>query len=192
MNFVDSDNASNINLDKLSALVRKIRSGDENSFKEFFLLTQPGIYKFLFRYLCDKDLSNDLTQETFIKFWEYRESLDPDFSPKSYLYKIARNLALNHITRKRPLENILYIKNSQLKSISNPENEYEKKFFMDDFQSAVNDLPERCRVTFILCKYDGFGYQEIAEIMNVSLQTVKNQMNKAIAILRKRLSSHLP
>ena len=191
MNFVDSDNASNINLDKLSALVRKIRSGDENSFKEFFLLTQPGIYKFLFRYLCDKDLSNDLTQETFIKFWEYRESLDPDFSPKSYLYKIARNLALNHITRNRPLENILYIKNSQLKSISNPENEYEKKFFMDDFQSAVNDLPERCRVTFILCKYDGFGYQEIAEIMNVSLQTVKNQMNKAIAILRKRLSSHL-
>ena len=62
---------------------------------------------------------------------------------------------------------------------------------MDDFQLAVNTLPDRCRTTFILSRFHGFEYSEIAEILEVSLQTVKNQMNKAISVLRKRLAAHL-
>lgn len=189
--MVELNDASNIVLEKISALVKNIKCGDEDSFKEFFYLTQPGIYKFLYRYLCDRDLSNDLTQDTFIKFWESRENIDPDFSPKSYLYKIARNLALNYINRNSSFGKISKIKSERLIPYSDPEKEYERKFILDDFQSAVNELPERCRATFIFCKYEGFEYSEVADIMNVSLQTVKNQMNKAIAILKKRLSNHL-
>ena len=191
MDLLKSDNTANTNLDELSALVKQINSGDEKSFKEFFLLTQPGIYKFLYRYLCDRELANDFTQETFIKFWQNRESINPELSPKSYLYRIARNLALNYLTRNRFFSSVSQIKNEQLKFVSDPQKEYEKKFALDEIQNAINDLPERCRATFILCKYDGFEYAEIAEIMNVSLQTVKNQMNKAMAILRKRLASRL-
>ena len=78
-----------------------------------------------------------------------------------------------------------------LSGLINPEEEYDKHFLMNDFQNAVNQLPERCRVTFILSKYEGFDYTEISEIMDVSLQTVKNQMNKAISILKTLLSPYL-
>lgn len=177
--------------DRLVLLLLGIKRGDDGAFKEFFLMMQPGIYKFLYRYLCDRNAAEDLTQETFVKFWMHREDLDPNFSPKSYLYKIARNLALNHISRSNTVNNFVLTKKDYVSLLINPEENFDKYFLLDEFQKAVNDLPERCRATFILCKYEGFKYSEIAEILNVSIQTVKNQMNKAISVLKKLLSSHL-
>ncbi|MGE5500238.1 MAG: sigma-70 family RNA polymerase sigma factor [Syntrophothermus sp.] len=55
----------------------------------------------------------------------------------------------------------------------------------------MNTLPERCRAIFLLSRYEDMSYSEIAEALEISLQTVKNQMSKAIAILKKRLASHL-
>lgn len=177
--------------DRLGFLLLGIKKGDDSAFKEFFLMMQPGIYKFLYRYLCDRNAAEDLTQETFVKFWIHREDLDPNYSPKSYLYKIARNLALNHISRSSNVNNSFLTKKDYVSLLINPEENFDKYFLLDEFQKAVNDLPERCRATFILCKYEGFKYTEIAEILNVSIQTVKNQMNKAMSVLKKLLSSHL-
>lgn len=178
-------------LDKSEVLVSRIKNGDEHAFKEFYFLMQPGIYRYLYRYLCDQNSAEDLTQETFVKFWIHRNQLNPSYSPKSYLYKIAHNLAINYIKRNHHINNSSLSKYDYLSAFLNPEENYEQFFLLDEFQKAVNDLPERCRATFILCKYEGFKYSEIADILDVSLQTVKNQMNKAISILKKLLSSHL-
>ena len=62
---------------------------------------------------------------------------------------------------------------------------------MDDYQRAIEKLPERCRATFILSRFSGFEYSEIADILGVSLQTVKNQMNKAISVLKNLLAVYL-
>jgi len=191
MNTRDSFNSSRINLDEYSQLIRRVIEGDDSAFKELFILMQPGIYKFLYRYLSDSDAAEDLTQDTFVNFWTHRHKLDILQSPKSYLFKIARNLALNHIDRNHAYTKISIKNIEYLSALINPEEEYDKHFFMDDFQSAVNQLPERCRATFILCKYEGFQYSEIADILEVSIQTVKNQMNKALSVLKMLLSSHL-
>ena len=183
--YVDKD------VSLLQTLIQRIKENDLAAFKEFFLIHQPGIFRFLFRYLADRELAEDLTQDTFIKFWLIRDKLDTSSSPKAYLYKIARNLALNSINRKPPVTSITSNGSFFQSIISNTENDYDRIFLLDEFQKAVNTLPERCRATFILSRYDGFEYSEIAEILHVSLQTVKNQMNKAIAVLRKRLASHL-
>lgn len=177
--------------ESIALLIRKIKSDDQDAFREFYFLTQPGIYRFLYRFLSSKESAEDISQEVYLNFWTHRDQLDPESYPKAYLYKIARNLALNFIKRNH------YDKDRQTLKIwkpflgTTPEEEYDKNYFFDEFQRAINDLPERCRATFILCKYEGFEYSEIAEIMSVSLQTVKNQMNKAIVTLRKRLSSHI-
>lgn len=187
----DSNNLFFSDVDKLDLMVRRIKNGDDNAFREFFFLMQPGIYRYLYRYLCDQNSAEDLTQETFVKFWIHRKQLDPSFSPKSYLYRIARNLALNYIKRNHPISQSRLSKVDYFTAFLNPEDNYDQSFFLDEFQRAVSDLPERCRATFILCKYEGFKYSEIADILDVSLQTVKNQMNKAISVLKKLLSSHL-
>ena len=191
MNNRDSFNSSRIDLDGNTELIKRVIEGDESAFKELFISMQPGIYKFLYRYISDPDTAKDLTQDTFINFWTHRRKLDLLQSPKSYLFKIARNLALNYLDRNRTDTKISIPKIELLSALINPEEDYDKHFLMDDFQNAVNQLPERCRATFILCKYEGLQYSEIANILDVSIQTVKNQMNKALSILKMLLSSHL-
>jgi len=172
-------------------LFEKIRAGDEVAFKELFFALQPSIIGFLYRFTSDKEAANDLCQETFIKFWLSREKINLSLFPKAYLYQIARNLALNFVTRKPPVTSYDDDENLLISLSRNPERDYDTFALIDDLQKALNKLPERCKTTFILSRFDGFEYSEIAGIMNVSLQTVKNQMNKAISVLRKHLSSKI-
>ncbi|MCK9425800.1 MAG: RNA polymerase sigma-70 factor [Ignavibacteriaceae bacterium] len=169
-------------------LLRGIKQKDEAAFKEFFFLMQPSIFYYLFKFVYNKATAEDLTQETFIKFWLNADRLDLTLSGKAYLYKIAHNLAINHSKRK-PQTSAYDAEEHHLNKSDKTNMDY--VFLLDDYQKAVNSLPERCRAVFVLCRFDGFEYSEIAEIMEISLQTVKNQMSKALAVLRKRLQSHL-
>jgi RNA polymerase sigma-70 factor (ECF subfamily) len=174
----------------LNDLIVEIKNDDQNAFKEFFYLMQPSVFHFLLRFTSDRIIAEDLTQETFIKFWLNRKEIQPNSFPKAYIFQIARNLAINHIHRSYKTESIDdSIKLSAL--INDSEKEMEYIFFRDDCQKAIDVLPERCKTTFLLSRYHGFNYSEIADIMQVSLQTVKNQMNKAISVLKKRLSNYL-
>lgn len=173
-----------------SELYTLIKEKNEAAFKEFFLILQPEIFYFLYRYTSIREVAEDLTQETFVKFWLSIDNLDPSQSLKAYLYKIARNLAINHLNRKIPLfsiddENIL------LKLSQNYYSDIDADFLLDDYQKAINTLPERCKVTFLLSRFSELDYSEISEVMEVSIQTVKNQMNKALSVLRKRLVKYL-
>lgn len=174
----------------LNDLIPQLKRKEEKAFKEVFFFLQPGIFYFLFRLTSNKEIAEDLTQETFLRFWTALDGLDANQSCKAYIYKIARNLAINYHDRKINVSS-LDDEDSLIILSRNLENEVDQIFLLDDFQNAINTLPERCKTTFLLSRFSGFDYSEIAEIMNVSLQTVKNQMNKALAVLRKRLSHHL-
>ncbi|KAF0139423.1 MAG: RNA polymerase sigma-70 factor ECF subfamily [Stygiobacter sp.] len=180
---------SNLN-EKLIELYSRIKSKDESALQEFFFSIQPQLFYYLFRYTNSREIAEDLTQESFVKFWLAIDNLDPRQSFKAYLFKIARNLAINQVQRSMPLvsfdeENIL------LQLSKSIDSEIDNSFFMNDFQQAINTLPERCKSTFLLSRFSGFSYSEISEVMGVSLQTVKNQMNKALAVLRKRLIKYI-
>lgn len=174
----------------LADLYPLLKEKDENAIKEFFLILQPEIFYFLYRYTSIREIAEDLTQETFIRFWLSLDKLDPNQSFRAYTYKIARNLAINYLDRKMPMSS--FDEEDVLLGLSkNLNDECDSVFLMDDYQKAINSLPERCKATFLLSRFSGFDYSEIAEIMCVSLQTVKNQMNKALAVLRKRLIRYL-
>jgi len=116
------------------------------------------------------------------------DKIDPSKSGKAYLYKIAHNLSINSLKRKSGAE---YVSDEHLNTIPMNEASIDFIFMEDEYQKAVNSLPERCRAVFTLCRFDGLEYAEIAEVLGISLQTVKNQMSKALAVLRKRLQNFL-
>lgn len=178
-----------IDNERVLFLLGKIKEKDEEAFKEFFFLFQPSIFYYLFKFVYNRTAAEDLTQETFIKFWLSSDRLDLTLSGKAYLYKIAHNLAINHT--KRRSKDLAYEPEETGLHRHDSKTNMDYVFLLDDYQKAVNSLPERCRAVFTLCRYDGFEYSEIAEILDISLQTVKNQMSKALAVLRKRLQSHL-
>lgn len=176
---------------KLNTILADIKEGSMPAFEEFFYHYQPSVYRFIYRYTGEKESAEDLTQDTFIKFWQFRANIDLNSSPVALLYRIARNSSLNYVTRRPHTESYIDNEDILVSICRNPEKEYEQAFLMDDFQKAINMLPERCRAIFVLSRYSDMPYAEIADVLQISLQTVKNQMNKAISILKKRLSSHL-
>ena len=177
--------------EKLQYLLELIRNDDLKAFHEYFSLYQPGIFHFLYRFTSDYETAKDLTQETFIRFWQNHHRLNCDVCSNAYLYKIARNLAINNFNKLRIVSRFPEEENMLVKYSNNPHTEYDALFFKDACQAAIEKLPARCRETFILSRYSGFEYSEIADILGVSLQTVKNQMNKALSVLKKLLSVYL-
>ncbi len=176
---------------QIASLVERIRIGQQDAFQEFFYTFQPQVFRFLYRYTRDVAVAEDLTQETFINFWEARERLDPTLAAKHYLFRIARNLALRCSARRKHFVPQTFVSNEILVELSqNPQEAYERSFAADDIYKNLHFLPERCRAVFILSRYDDLPYQEVAKTLQISIQTVKNQMNKALAILRRQLVDH--
>lgn len=184
----DSGSRHRIPQAETERLVHEVCLGNAEAFREFFLVMQPGVFRFLYRYTRNREAAEDLTQETFLRFWEARDRLDPERPPARYLFRIARNLSLNHALRSAPERGLTHAEDEALvRYARNPEEEYNRRLAADEVILALSYLPERSRAAFILSRYHDLSYEEIGEIMNISLQTVKNQISKALAILRKRL-----
>ncbi len=170
----------------------KIIAGDKEAFKEFFYDNYNDVFRFIYHMTFDREAALDLTQDTFLNFYKSIEKLNPAISPNYYLFRIAKNVTLNYLNR---LDQVSYYnlddEETHKEFISNPEDEYSAYFFENDIQKAIESLPNRCRAVFILSRYHNLTYQEISETLEISLQTVKNQINKAIAILKKKLSHYL-
>ncbi|XWV20952.1 MAG: RNA polymerase sigma-70 factor [Prevotella sp.] len=148
---------------------------------------------FVFGILKDYDASEDVIQELFVKFWEKRDVLPNDLSIKSYMYRAARNMALNHL-KHFDIKKEFNIFNKA--SISDTEqcvdNPAETSELQEMIFQAVNELPTERKKIFLMSREDGLKYKEIAAELNISVKTVENQMGKALSTLRTELSDYLP
>jgi len=177
-----------IDKEKINYLLEEVQRGNKTAFEEFFYIYQPFVFRFIYKYTGNSKNTEDLLQDTFINFWQAREKLNLQESPLAYLLKIARNLAINEVTRDHSKQ-LVDIDNESISSIHNdPLKEYERKFLNEELQFWIDKLPEKCRAVFIMSRYEDMSYNEISSSLNISLQTVKNQMNKALTYLRKHIS----
>lgn len=175
-----------------SEFISKIKSGDKETFKIFFFDNYNDVFNFIYRMTFNKEIARDLTQDTFLNFYQSLDRLNPSISPNYYLFRIAKNVTLNYLTRKESFVRVhLEDLDSNETSFFNIDEIYDAKFFEDEIQKAIETLPNRCRAVFVLSRFHNLTHQEIAETLEISLQTVKNQINKAISILRKKLSHYL-
>mgnify|MGYP003393879039 CR=1 FL=1 len=141
--------------------------------------------------LNDKDASEDVVQDVFLKFWSKRENINIIESVKSYLYRATINTSLNHLERNKK---IIRLQNTDLSnesiSIKAGEELYHKEL-KGKIDEAINQLPPKCKVVFVLSRYEGMKYQQIADHLDISIKTVENQMGKALKMLRERLKPFL-
>lgn len=176
----------------IALIVKEINLGNSTAFKKFFLELYPEVFCFLYRYTRDREAAKDLTQEAFVRFWHARERIDADQGPRIYLYRIARNLALDNAREQKRTRRTSDLAEDILVRLSyDPSDAYDCSLAADKLQQSLSLLPERCRAVFILSRYHDFSYQQIARSLDISIQTVKNQMNKALSLLRKCLADEL-
>lgn len=138
------------------------------------------------RIVNDIDDAEDIVQETFVGIWEQLRQGKTIDNMKAYLYMAVRNRALGFMKSKQ--EFISIDDCDEVSDYDIDTSERDARIW-----KAVDRLPERCREIFLMSKRDGMSNEEISEELNLSIQTVKNQISKAFKSLREALSDgHKP
>ena len=138
------------------------------------------------RIVDDADDAEDLVEECFLKAWRAIDSGVEIENFKSYIYLLVRNECVSFLRRKNETVGIDEIPDVSDETIDTSERDAR-------IWKAIDKLPEKCREIFLMSKRDGLTNEEIAEEMNISIKTVKNQMTKAYSRLREELSpGHKP
>lgn len=167
---------------------RAIRGGDAAAFERLFRAYFNSLIAYARRYIQDTTIAEDIIQDVFVNVWNRRKQLDPDKSIKSYLYASVKNRALNHL-RRLESDRKYHTSETLLTAIDlSPEEKWHRTVLVRSIESAVNQLPKKCREVFILSKYHQLTYKEIAQVLGLSVNTVETQMVRALKVVRKILA----
>lgn len=171
------------NSDKL--LVSELKNSNEKAFRSLFDTYYQDIYKFSFSILKSKELAEENVQEVFLKVWLHRENLNLDQSFKSYLSTIARNQAFNFLS-KAANERTLKEGISHTIQKSHDQGDYSLRELDCKRlkKQALKQLPPKRKQIFKMSRKQGKTYEEISQELGISVNTVKNQMGKALESLR--------
>jgi RNA polymerase sigma-70 factor (ECF subfamily) len=176
--------ASNTDTD----LFHRIARGDERAFEELFRRWDRRIYPFVLKMIRTPLLAEELTQEIFIKIWQHREKLDEVVNPEAYILTIATRHTLDLIKRQLN-ESRMLEKFSAIRPRSHNDTD-EILLFRDRaalIQQAVDQLPPQQKAVYLLSRQEGLDYDAIGQQMNISPNTVRNHLVKALQSIRTYL-----
>ncbi len=177
-------------------LMLRAKSGDDGAFSELMRRHYKGVVNFAYRFTRALETSEDLAQEVFLRVYRSREKYKPEAKFTTWLYKIASNVCLTYVSRQKkggvslddPDANTGDVDES--KDPKADEMLYRKEI-KEAVMSALESLPEREKIAIMLCKYEGFSYEEVAEVIGCSVGAVKSYVHRGRMKLITLLEPHL-
>jgi RNA polymerase sigma-70 factor (ECF subfamily) len=182
-------------------VVLHARAGQEAAYRELIRRYERPVFALLFRMVRDRELAEDLAQETFVKALNAIESYRPEFKFSSWIFKIANNAAIDHLRRREldtlSLDGSPHAETPEAMQATalqigarqeSPLDAVEAKELGGAIESAIGRLRPEYRSCILLRHVEGRAYEEIAEILNLPLGTVKTYIHRARNELRTALA----
>ena len=188
----DNDQSNRTDPAADSALLARLREGDEAAFDTIFRTWYEQLVALGDRMVRDRAAAEEIVQEVMLELWRRRDRLAADGSPQAYLFTATRNRALNYLRHLRVRakgEPFLLPDEAAAERADFGAVESEIEAAIRD---AISELPPRCREVFELSRIQGLKYSEIAQTLGVSVKAVEAQIGKALKLLRDRLAPWLP
>jgi len=164
----------------------------KTDFEKLFNTHYSNLCSYANNFLKDVDASEEVVQETLFKLWTNKESIVITTSIQSYLFRAVRNASLNVIKHIDIRENYKVHNEYEMQDELSSEDEMIVSELDLKIRKAIDQLPMERKKVFLLSRYEGLKYREIAEKLNISVSTVENQMVKALKFLRVELKDYLP
>lgn len=164
-------------------LVDGFKKGDYSSFNELFYRYYSGLCAYVDSIVQDSATSEDLVQTLFYKLWANRYKIGIQKNISQYLYRSAKNSALNYLKSESGKKNVCL--NSNL--IDEPCDEEEflrKETFYRKLEECIEQLPERSKAVLLKSRFEGLKQKEIADLFNISIKTIKNHIWKSLRFLK--------
>jgi len=174
-------------------LLLKVAAGDQAAFKTLYLLFNQRLLHFAAAMVKVRESGEEIVEDVFIKLWRSRETLPQVKNIRVYLYSAIKNTALNYISKKakesivQPFDHI----DIDVREYQDPEKIMITAEMFNRLQKAVENLAPRCKMIFKLIRQDGLKYKEVAEILNISVNTVDAQMAIAVKKIAAALRNEI-
>ncbi|MBN1779672.1 RNA polymerase sigma factor [bacterium] len=171
-------------------LVIKSRSGDMQAFSRLVTLHQPYVYQIAYRVVLSAEDARDVVQEVFVKVWRNLSKYRMNTKFTTWLYRIAVNAALDRMRQNKRHASVIAGEASGMTAASpdpDPERALLKKETRELIERAMNRLPEKRRLVFILRDLQELSVQETAEILKCSEQNVKSHLYYARRHIRETI-----
>ena len=188
---VSDESASEVALDVLR---RRLSRSDRAAFERVFRRLAPRVFRYVRGMVPSDALAHDITQDTFAKLWAVRERMASVDALASYVFQMARRRVYNACRDervRRANEALLEREDLGAPALS-PDDELDAEMLRDLLDRWIADLPARQREALTLRRIDGLSHEAIADIMDISPNTVNNHIVRAMETLRDRLRAHRP
>lgn len=184
-------------LDINKKLIQKAKKGDVNAFEQLVLAHEKKVFNIAFRIMGNQEDAYDISQETFIKVFRNLEKFNEKSTFSTWVYRIATNSCLDELRKRKgketdSLDKEIEAKDSSvLKQVASKDSSPEEHFFEQienkEISDAINSLPDDQKSVVVLRDINGFSYNEIEQITEVSIGTIKSRISRGRAQLKKIL-----
>jgi len=172
-------------------IIGLLKDGKEESIEILFTMHYDYLCKCVYKLIQDASTCEDIVQEVFTEIWRKRDKVNINTSIKGYLRKAAINKTLNHIRSRKytfdEADDSIQISAKEHSSQAVIEGEELQK----KINTAIEKLPEKCRIVFCMSRFEELSYKEIAAKLGISVKTVENQISKALKTLKYELKPHI-
>jgi len=180
-------------------LVALSLDGDEIAFGTLVRRYQRRLTAFLAQLVGDMEVARELSQEAFVRAWGALDRFDPRYRFSTWLFRIAHNLGIDHLRRRRVQTVSLYRQDADGEDVEmavvdlnkDPLGHFENRELAGSLRTAIEGLRPEYHELVLLRHFAGLSYQEIADLKGMPLGTVKNKLFRAHSVLRKALQEYL-
>jgi RNA polymerase sigma-70 factor (family 1) len=180
---------------------RPITMSVKENFDSIYVNNFSRLFLFAKEYVLFDEEAENIVQDIFLMLWEKREALRVDVSLTAYLFTLVKNKCIDFLRHQMVeqmySENVKHEYNEELNVKLFALESFDHNFSSEEdietlLRNAIDKLPERCRLIFIKSRIEGKKYKEIAEELNLSVNTVEGQISIALKKLREELKDYLP
>ena len=171
--------------------MKEVKAGNMLAFDTLYRKYSRRLYKFSYSILKSTQEAENIIQDVFLNLWLNREKIEKSSSVKYYVFAIAYNSAISIIRKKaKEIQFIEYVKTLQDMKEEPVDLQFEYKELDERVSAIINSLPVRQKEVYQLHRIEGLKYSEIAERMNISINTIENHMSRALKTIRKKLANY--
>lgn len=179
-------------------LVEYFCDGEKKALEVLVFRYFKMIYNFCYRYIGDKNVAEDMTQETFVKTWKNLEKFDRNKKFKTWIFQIAKNTCIDYLRKKKsiPFSNFEdddggnNFVDSFVDSSPLPDEIFRRKDLSEFLEKNINKLPLSHKMVILMYHKNEFNFREISEILNESVDTIKSRYRRGMISLRKMIGEY--
>ena len=184
--------------DNDAEVIEQALKGDQHAYRILADRHRPAVFHIVYKIVRDKETANDLVQETFMKAFTSLASYRSEYRFSTWLYKIAANCSIDHLRKKRiqvlslegQMDNEFEGRTIDVPDYSyHPERDLVRKEQRFNIEEAIDSLPKKYREVIVYRHKDDKSYEEIADLLDIPIGTVKARIFRARELLKKKLKS---